>query len=250
VGARAHQIWSDGGRVAEIRCEPGVGGRVMEVLDDRSGDEVLERARITEWDPPVRLAWESSLDDVATEVRFEPITGGTRVVVEHRIPEAGEDRGGTAWSRVVPKWFGSWCERRDRVPQEQLDIARLSLGISYERPVAAAHWLADAFAFEPDGELPSADDALPHRDHGHPWIELRVGNSVIIVFALDGTHGAGGPTHVPWVYVDDLPAHFERAKGAGAEIVQEMHAFPSSMYVADDLEGNRWTFLQARPTMR
>ena len=37
-------FWSDGGRVVEIRCETGVGGRIMEVLD---GPDVLERARIT-----------------------------------------------------------------------------------------------------------------------------------------------------------------------------------------------------------
>ena len=27
-------FWSDGGRVVEVRCEPGVGGRIMEVLDN------------------------------------------------------------------------------------------------------------------------------------------------------------------------------------------------------------------------
>jgi uncharacterized glyoxalase superfamily protein PhnB len=243
-------FWSDGGRVVEVRCEPGIGGRILEVLDDRVGEEVVERARITEWDPPARLAWESDLDDVATEVRFEPISGGTRVVVEHRIPAGGVDRGGTAWSRVVPKWFGSWCERRDAVPHEQFDIARVSLGISYERPAAAARWLRDAFALEPDGELPEGDDPLPRGEHGHPWIEFRVGNSVINVFDLGTRRGDHPQTHEPWVYVDDLLAHFERAKAAGAAIIEAVHAFPSSMYVAEDLEGNRWTFLQARPTMR
>ena len=27
-------FWSDGGRVVEVRCEPGVGGRIVEVLDE------------------------------------------------------------------------------------------------------------------------------------------------------------------------------------------------------------------------
>ena len=61
-------FWSDGGRVAEVRCEPGVGGRIVEILDDPAGSDVLERARITLWEPGARLAWESSLDDVQTEV--------------------------------------------------------------------------------------------------------------------------------------------------------------------------------------
>jgi uncharacterized glyoxalase superfamily protein PhnB len=53
------------------------------------------------------------------------------------------------------------------------------------------------------------------------------------------------------VYVDDLHARLERARAGGATIVEEIHPYPgSSVYVADDLEGNRWTFSQARPTMR
>jgi uncharacterized glyoxalase superfamily protein PhnB len=244
-------FWSDGGRVVEVRCEPGVGGRIMEILDRADGDEVLERARITLWEPPARLAWTSSLDDVRTEVRFVPITGGTRVTVEHVVPAGGTDRGGTAWSRVVPNWFGRWCAERARVPHEQIDIARLSLGISYARPAAAARWLADVFGFEPEGGLPEGRDPLPEGEHGHPWIEFRLGNAVVNVFKLDGERSGEVRTHVPWVYVDDLAAHFAHAKGKGATVVEEIHSYPgSSVYVADDLEGNRWTFSQARPTMR
>jgi uncharacterized glyoxalase superfamily protein PhnB len=243
-------FWSDGGRVVEVRCEPGVGGRIIEVLDDRTATTVLERARITRWEPGVRLAWSSSLDDVLTEVQFEPIPAGTRVTVEHVVPPGG-DKGGTAWSRIVPKWFGAWCTERDLVPHEQIDIARLSLGISYARPAAAARWLADVFGFLPASDLPEGLDPLPETSYGHPWIEFRVGNAVLLVFKLDGERSGEVRTHVPWVYVDDLEAHFAQAKGRGATIVEEIHPYPgSSVYVADDLEGNRWTFLQARPTMR
>ena len=244
-------FWSDGGRVVEVRCEAGVGGRIMEVLDDRAAGEVLERARITLWEPPARLRWTSSLDDVDTEVRFDAVAGGTRVTVEHTIPAGGQDKGGTAWSRVVPRWFGSWTAKRDTVPHEQVDLARLSLAVSYARPAAAAHWLADVFGFEPVDELPAGPDPLPHGEYGPPWMELRVGNAAIIVFTLDGAPAPGPATSVPWVYVDDLEAHFDRAKGKGATIVEELHPLPgSSLYVAEDPEGHRWTFLQARPTMR
>src|SRR5205823_10386523 len=102
-------FWADGGRVVEGRCESGVGGRIMEILAAPAAEGVLERARITCWEPGTRLAWASSLDDVETEVSFVPTEGGTRVVVEHRIPAGGQDKGGTAWSRVVPGWFGAWC---------------------------------------------------------------------------------------------------------------------------------------------
>jgi len=244
-------FWSDGGRVVEVRCEPDVGGRIMEVLDDPAAGEVLELARITLWEPGARLAWASSLDDVQTEVSFLPIEGGTRVTVEHLVPAGGQDKGGTAWSRVVPKWFGAWCAERDRVPHEQIDIARLSLGIYYARPAAAARWLAQVFGFESVEDLPDGPDPLPESEYGHPWIEFRLGNAVLNVFKLDGERIGEVRTHVPWVYVDDLEAHFAHAKGNGASIVEEIHPYPgSSVYLADDLEGNRWTFSKARPTMR
>jgi uncharacterized glyoxalase superfamily protein PhnB len=244
-------FWSDGGRVVEVRCEPGVGGRILEVLDDPAADAVLERARITRWEPGALLAFGSALDDVQTEVSFVPTAGGTRVKVEHIIPTDGQDKGGTAWSRVVPDWFGAWCAKRDRVPHEQIDIARLSLGIYYARPAAAARWLARVFGFQSSGELPEGPDPLPEGEYGHPWIEFRIGNAVLNVFNLDGERSGNLRTHVPWVYVDDLDAHFAYAKGNGATIVEEIHSYPgSSVYVADDLEGNRWTFSQARPAMR
>jgi len=122
-------FWSDGGRVVEVRCETGVGGRILEVLDDPTSGAVLERARITVWEPGVRLGWESDLDDVRTEVRFAGVGDETRVTVEHRIAAGGVDRGGTAWSRVVPNWFGAWCARRDQVPHELVDIARKVVGV-------------------------------------------------------------------------------------------------------------------------
>jgi uncharacterized glyoxalase superfamily protein PhnB/uncharacterized protein YndB with AHSA1/START domain len=244
-------FYSDGGRVVEVRCEPGVGGRIIEILDDPAAGLVLERARITRWEPGALVAWESSLDDVQTEVTFVPIEAGTRVTVAHVIPAGGEDKGGTAWSRVVPDWFGAWCARRDRVRHEQIDIARLSLGLSYARPAAAARWLARVFGFESMGDLPEGTDPLPDSAYGHPWIEFRIGNAVLNIFPLDGERTGQVRTHVPWVYVDDLIAHFAHARESGATIVEELHPHPgSSVYVADDLEGNRWTFLQARPTMR
>lgn len=240
----------DGGRALAMRCEPGVGGRLLEVYDDASGD-ALELARITTWEPGRRLAWRSSIDDVETEVRFDASPSGTIVEVVARIPDGGQDRGGTSWVRVVPKWFGAWCARRDVAPREVSDLARLALGVYYVRPAAAARWLADTFGFEGPDPLPEGADPLPEGEHGHPWIEFRLGNSSLMIFKLEAERPDGTPVHIPWVYVDDIEGHYLRSVAAGATIVEALHGpWGLPFYVAVDPEGNHWTILQARPTMR
>ncbi len=238
----------DSSRAVAVVCEPGVGGRIIEVYDEATG-EGLELARICAWHPGERLAWRSSVDDVEVEVSFEPTASGTSVRVLATIPAGGADRGGTAWVRVVPAWFGAWCARRDTAPRQARDLARLAVAVYYERPAAAARWLADTFGFEPTNELPDAA-ADENWAAERQWIEFHLGNSALIVFKLDGPASDAAFKFMPWVFVDDLDAHCARARAAGATIVTEIHRHGYRSYEAEDLEGNRWTFAQARPTMR
>jgi DNA-binding transcriptional ArsR family regulator/uncharacterized glyoxalase superfamily protein PhnB len=235
------------GRLLCKRIEAGIGGRVLEVYDDEVG-EALELARITSWEPGRRLSWRSSLDDVHTEISFEACPGGTTVRVVARIPSGGQDRGGTSWVRVVPKWFGAWCTRRDVEPHVVRDLARLALGVSYARPATAARWLSTVFGFQSPDPLPEGEDPLPEGDHGHPWIEFRLGNSSLMLFKT--ADDATCARHEPWVYVDDVESHFRVAEAGGAKITEPL-ASPWGLpfYVAEDLEGNSWRFAQARPTM-
>jgi uncharacterized glyoxalase superfamily protein PhnB len=55
-------------------------------------------------------------------------------------------------------------------------------------------------------------------------------------------------THVPWVLVDDLDAHLERAREKGATIVQDIQKHGFASHVGLDLEGRCWRFAQAWPT--
>ena len=50
------------------------------------------------------------------------------------------------------------------------------------------------------------------------------------------------------VYVDDVDAHFERARAAGAEIVQEPadQEYGDRRYDAKDPEGHFWSFATQR----
>jgi uncharacterized glyoxalase superfamily protein PhnB len=234
----------DSSRAYGKRIEPGVGGRILEVYDRASG-EGLELARITVWEPGVRLGWQSSLDDVATEVRFGPTDAGTLVSVRATIPEDGADRGGTAWVRMTPVWFGAWCAKRDRAPRQPLPLGRLALGVQYAKKATAAVWLRDVFGFEPAGNIPETD-----AEATHAWIEFHVGNCCVMLFTrpADGRETAT-PVHTPWVFVDDLDAHLAHAKARGAEILEEIQQHGYRFYEAADVEGNRWIFAQAGPLM-
>lgn len=232
----------NGARAIGMRCEPGIGGRLLELYSD-DGADALELGRITRWQPGELLAFRSSVDDVATEVRFEPVNGGTRVSVTATIPADGADQGGTAWVRVVPRWLGPWCARRDTAPHLPVETGRLGVAVYYDRPVSAARWLASTFG------LGSPDDFTGDDDKDQ-WIEFTVGNCSLMLFrrATDRDPDTA-VTHVPWVYVDDLDAHLDNARQHGATIVSDIHQYGYRSYEADDLAGYRWTFVQARPGM-
>ncbi len=54
------------------------------------------------WEPGARLAWQSSLDDVEIDVRFDESRDGTVVRVQATVSDGGADRGGTSWVRMTP----------------------------------------------------------------------------------------------------------------------------------------------------
>ena len=129
--------------------------------------------------------------------------------------------------------------------------------ISYEDVGAAVDWLTNAFGFRETGERytdeegrvthaeieldgalvylgwPGPDYHSPDHhakecDHAREWLK--------VPYVVDGVH----------IYVDDLDAHYERAKVAGARILREPQDEPyGRLYNAADLEGHRWMFMQA-----
>ena len=106
----------DSARAIARRCEHGVGGRLLEVYDDATGD-VLVIGRITKWEPGVRLQWRSSVDDVEVDVFFAEIATGTNVRVDARVVPGGDPNttGSFSFVRQTPDWFVKWCGRRHRV---------------------------------------------------------------------------------------------------------------------------------------
>jgi hypothetical protein len=90
------QWWKSGPRYrfdpeksGTMRFEPGVGGRLMEVHDAKTGAG-FEVGRVLVWEPGARLVFEFRGRDFApgerteVEVRFEAEGQGTRLILEHR----------------------------------------------------------------------------------------------------------------------------------------------------------------------
>jgi uncharacterized glyoxalase superfamily protein PhnB len=230
----------DSGRAVGMRIEPGVGGRVLEIYDDARGD-LLELGRITVWEPGVQLTYRSLVDDTEVDVRFDAVEGGTRVCVTQTMVPGGE-RALFFWPNVL-RWLVPWCDVRDGARPAPREIARLSIALYYRDPAAAARWLASAFQL-------GSWSGIPAEGEDPSWIELHHGNVAVLLFRLDVARVQDVPlTHMPWAYVDDLDAHLAHAMAAGATIVSGIQEHGYRAYAVEDLEGHRWTFVQARPTM-
>jgi uncharacterized protein YndB with AHSA1/START domain len=84
-----------GNRRGIIHLEAGVGGRLFESFESKSGTRVVETGRVTVWEPPARLVFEwraanfAPAESTEVEVQFEPSASGTMVTVTHR-----------GWSRI------------------------------------------------------------------------------------------------------------------------------------------------------
>ena len=231
-----HNFW-DGGRAVAKRFEPGVGGRYLEVYDDATGD-LLEIGRITLWEPGKRLVWRMSHDDTEVEVKFETIPNGTRVLLEQRLLPAGtKAHFYSGWPNILA-WFAERADRQDRGPTTATDLPRVTPILAYKDSAAAEEWLVRIFG-------------LQRRHRGQHVGELRVGNSLIMLHPPYEANAASGSSAVSlYVYVDDLNAHFAQAQTSGAKIIEGVKKHGDRYYIAEDLEGYRWTFAQARPTQR
>jgi MerR family transcriptional regulator, thiopeptide resistance regulator len=134
-------------------------------------------------------------------------------------------------------------------PEENImsSLGRLIPILTYEDIPAAHDFLVDAFGFEAGGVSRNADDQPIHG-------EVRSGDAPIWLHRVTAEHRLQSPLSSDvanaglFVYVDDVDAHFERARAAGALIDSEPTDQPYGQreYGARDIEGHRWWF--ATPT--
>ena len=129
-------------------------------------------------------------------------------------------------------------------PAELWKAPGLVPSLAFQDVPHAVEWLTRAFGFR---ERSAA--RLSWAGGCRAWMEL--GDALINV-TTEGGHGLRSPMSVGGVsvtmkiYVDDVDAHFARAKAAGASILSEPEDgfWGGRVYRASDLEGHHWEFAQ------
>jgi uncharacterized glyoxalase superfamily protein PhnB len=132
---------------------------------------------------------------------------------------------------------------------------RMSSAVFYEDAGAAIDWLCKAFGFEVRLKVEGEGGRIEHS-------EVVYGGGVIMVGGTGGDRPGqesmtsprkvgGGNTQCIGVFVDDVDAHCERARAAGARIFREPETSDyGSEYATDrsygarDPEGHIWFFMQ------
>jgi uncharacterized glyoxalase superfamily protein PhnB len=123
--------------------------------------------------------------------------------------------------------------------------------LTYQDIAAAHDFLVRAFGFVSGGVHRNAEG---HAVHG----EVRAGDATIWLHRVTAEHHLDSPLATDVansglvVYVDDVDAHYQRARSAGARIDSEPVDQPYGQreYGARDLEGHRWWFTAPLNTQR
>ena len=116
--------------------------------------------------------------------------------------------------------------------------------LRYEDAPAAFEWLARAFGFEKQMLVPGPDGTIAHAQLRYGGSLIMIGSARDDVMHLKSPAEMGGATQGIYVHVDDVDAHHDRAKAAGAEIIMELEdtEYGSREYMARDIEGHLWSF--------
>ncbi len=133
---------------------------------------------------------------------------------------------------------------------------RISSSVFYEDAVAAIDWLCKAFGFEVRFKI-EHDGEIAHS-------QLSYGDGMVMVGTAGGVPRRperascisprsvdGANTQSLCIFVDDVDAHCEHARAAGATIASEPRtddhgeeAWADRIYEAIDPEGHHWFFIQ------
>ena len=118
---------------------------------------------------------------------------------------------------------------------------RIAPYLLYEDLGGALDFLATAFGFRERLRIPGPEGTIAHAE-----MELRDGGVMMGCPGPDyqNPKRAGYTFHLVHVYVDDVDAHYAKAKEAGAKILSkpEDQFYGDRRYMAEDPEGHQWNF--------
>ena len=131
---------------------------------------------------------------------------------------------------------------------------RISSSLFYEDAAAAIDWLVRAFGFEVQERVEDEQGRIVHSQLVLDGGLIMVGQTGLQAdreFQQSPQALGGTNTQSLAVHVDDVDAHCERARAAGAVITMEPATqdygegyWVDRSYGARDLEGHHWWFLQ------
>ncbi len=113
-----------------------------------------------------------------------------------------------------------------------------SFRTSFIRTLPRHRWLTRTFGF------------VEHYRYGDPaqGAQMHLGDAwIMLSLAREGRKSpaqAGMWTQSLTVFVDDVDAHFEKSKSAGAKIIEDLNEtmYGERQYGVEDLEGHHWLF--------
>jgi uncharacterized glyoxalase superfamily protein PhnB len=135
------------------------------------------------------------------------------------------------------------------------DVPAVVPMLSYQDGQAAMDWLARAFGFTEQTRWTDDDGRLTHG-------EMLAGGGLIMLASAPSEAYESPLAHrehcaraAEWsrtpyvidgvlVHVDDVDAHFEQARAAGATMLGPIEDSVGRLYRVEDLEGHRWMFMQ------
>ena len=118
--------------------------------------------------------------------------------------------------------------------------------LTCEDPMAALRWLERAFGFEVSLLVTLPDGRLAHAEMTFGGGSIMLGSAWNDRTKSPGAVGGANTQHVHVHLEEDVDTHCERARAAGATILQEPEDqfFGDRTYRAVDPEGHMWTFGQ------
>lgn len=190
------------------------------------------------------------------------LAAGATSIMEPTDGAFGEPRGAGVSDASGNQWFfATWAKRPDAPPPAPADPVPIDTipMLSYMDGPAAMDWLAAAFGFTEITRWLNDDGTLSHG-------EMTIGSGRIMLatptadYQSPSAHREHCATAAKWaetpwvingvlVYVDDIDAHYAQAKAAGATLLSNIEeGFPGRRYRAEDIEGQRWMFMERAGT--